>query len=118
MRRCLVVGEVGAQVDRGESVLQPLPAAAAILAHEAVSLEQREYDARLAPRDARLVGEVVELHRLGERHLLEHDRDLRRLLDVRILAAEEVRLHAAVLDAIEQRAHGAGSPSRPARPAS
>src|SRR5213594_4214420 len=36
--------------------------------------------------------------------LLERERDARRLFDVLIFPAEEVRLHATVLDAIEHRA--------------
>src|SRR6185312_10871480 len=102
----LVVGEVRAQVDLGELVLQTLPASAAILAHEPMPLEQHENDARLASRHARLLREIVEQRRLAERYLLQHDRDVRRLFDVRILPAEEIRLHPAVLDAIEERAHG------------
>ena len=46
----LVVGEVRAQVHRCEPTLQPLPPTAAMLAHEAVSLQQTEDDARLPPR--------------------------------------------------------------------
>src|SRR6185437_3461352 len=100
----LVVREVGTQVDRGELRLQPLPRAAAVLAHQTMALEQGEHDPRFAPRHARLVGEVVELDGFGERNLLEHDRHVSGFFDVGILAAEKVRLHPAVLDAIEERA--------------
>src|SRR5215217_1361202 len=47
----LVIGEVGAQVDRRQFALQPLPASSPVLAHESVALEQHEHDPRFAPRD-------------------------------------------------------------------
>src|SRR6185312_10873801 len=100
----LVVREIGAQVDRRQAILQTLPASAAILAHQPVSLEEHEYDPRFASRDAGLLRELIEQRRLAQWHLLQYDRDLRRLFDVRIFPAEEIGLHAAVLDAIEQRA--------------
>jgi hypothetical protein len=87
----LVVGEVGAQVDLRQLVAKALPAPAAILANESVALEENENDARFAARDAGLVGEVVEQIVSFEWHLLEHDRDLRRFLDVGIFPAEEIR---------------------------
>src|SRR5581483_2146720 len=58
----LVVDEIAAQVDLREPPRQPLPASAAMLADEAMALEQREHDAGLATRNAGRVGEVVEWH--------------------------------------------------------
>src|SRR5205823_9824092 len=101
----LVIGEVRAQVDRCQPLgRQPLPASTAILAHEAVALEQDEHDANLSTRHAGLVGEIIEVHLLALRNLLESYCNARRFLDVRIFAAEKVRLHAAVLDAIQDSA--------------
>ena len=75
------------------------------VAHETVSLEQDHHDARLAMRDPGFVREVVDRHRLIERIRLEHQRDARGLLDLRIFAAEEIGLNPSVLDAVEHRAH-------------
>src|SRR5207248_9860235 len=81
-----------------------LPTSATILTHEAVSLEQHENDSGLPSGNARLVSEIVDMDLLAMRHLLERDGDARRLLHVGILAAEKVRLHATVFDAIQHRA--------------
>src|SRR5438270_7081365 len=43
---------------------------------------------------------------LAQRHLLEGDGHARRLLDIRVLATEEVRLNAAVLDTVKNRTRG------------
>ena len=61
-----------------------------MLAYKTVPLEKREHDLRFA------LGHLGDLTDVGERNglidgiLLESERDFRRLLDLRILAAEEV----------------------------
>src|SRR5438094_6221881 len=100
-----VVREVRAEIDRRQALgRQALPTSATILTHEAVSLEQHENDSGLPSGNARLVSEIVDMDLLAMRHLLERDGDARRLLHVGILAAEKVRLHATVFDAIQHRA--------------
>src|SRR5262249_23632365 len=102
----LVVGEIRAQVDGGESVAQTLPASAAILANQAMALEQHDHDARRAARPTGAAHELIDQHARTEWNLLEHDGHARGLLDVGILAPKKIGLYAAVLDAIEQRARG------------
>src|SRR5688572_2017388 len=103
----LVIREVRAEIDvRHALIAGALPQAAAIFAHQAVPLEEHEHDLGLASRDAALVREVVDQDAFAERYALEHQRDLGGFFDVGVLAAEEIRLHSAVLDAIEDRARG------------
>src|SRR5579872_6601430 len=78
----LVIREVGAQIHRRQSTLETLPTSAAILPNEPMSLEQHEHDAGLSARDPRLIGEVVEDHRLAQRNALEHDRHAGCFFDV------------------------------------
>src|SRR5688572_3927725 len=100
----LVVEQVATQVDRREVSLQPLPAAASMLANEAVSLEEREDDLRLSLRYLGDVGDVAERDRLVDRIFLERERDARRFLDFRIPPAKEVSLNPTVLYAVQHRA--------------
>ena len=71
------------------------------LAHEAVALEQCKNNLRLSLRDFGYLGDVGESNRLIERIFLEGNRNLRRFLNLGILAPEEVRLNAAILDALK-----------------
>src|SRR5690606_12760781 len=100
----LVVGEVALEVDAGDVGRKPFPAAAAVLAHGALPLEQREDDARLAAGYVGGARDVVACRALAGREPVHHARDADRFLDVRILAAEEVALDGAVFDAVQDGA--------------
>jgi hypothetical protein len=88
-----------------------------MLADEAVTLEQCEDDTRLPARNTGTLRQFLQLHAFEQRILLEQQRDLRRFLHVRILAAEEIRLHAGVFDTIQGGANRR-LPIATARPAS
>src|SRR5687767_6546853 len=99
-----VVVQVLAEIDRRQLAPEPLPASPAVLAHEAMALEQGENDARFPRRNVGLIREVGEGDRGRQRVLLETDRDAGRLFDLRILAAQEIGLNAAIFDPIQERA--------------
>src|SRR5688572_20500470 len=76
----LVVLEVGAEIDGREVLPESLPFSAAMLAHQTVTLQQREHDLCLARGNSRQLHDVVEKNRGLERILFQCQSDLRGLL--------------------------------------
>src|SRR4051812_4202081 len=95
-----VVLQVGAQIHGAQVLSEALPLSAAVLPHQAVSLEECENNLCFARRNSRQLHDVLQKHRSLEWVLLHRDRYLRGFLHLRILAAEEIRLNSLVLYAI------------------
>src|SRR5215213_9796484 len=66
-----VIEQVGTEIHRAEIAAEPLPASAAMLAHQPMPLEQAEDDPRLPRRHARLLGDLGQWHGRLDRVRLE-----------------------------------------------